>query len=89
MHLVSTGCDDAIMLEALQARREHTGREARECGLEILKAARVVSKEIAQDQDGPSVPDDIQCACNRAFEVLLPGHRISFQAAALFPGCHA
>src|SRR6185437_12531743 len=80
VHLISTGCNDTIALEALEPRREHARREAGQRCLEVLKAARVVSKQVAQNKNGPPVTYDIECACNRAFEVVLPGHRVSSRA---------
>jgi hypothetical protein len=74
MHLVGSSCNDSVTLQALQARREHARREARQPRLEILKAPRVVPEQIAQNQDRPSVTYDIERARNGTFEVVLPGH---------------
>ena len=66
--------NDRVGFELLQSSRQNTGCQARKGGLEILKPSRFVEEQITQNQNGPSVADDIEGPRHWAFETVLSGH---------------
>src|SRR5882762_3328243 len=66
MLLVEAPLDDAVLLQFLQAGGKRIWADVRERFLEILKLASTVEEQVAQDQNGPTVPDDVERADDRA-----------------------
>ena len=60
-------------LEALEAIGEQVGRDALERFEEVLELAALAEHEIAQDEDGPAVADDVQRACDGAADLSFVG----------------
>ena len=54
--------DEPVLLELLQARRQRVRTRADERFLKILESARTVEKQVAQHEDRPPIPDDVERA---------------------------
>jgi hypothetical protein len=60
MILVNSALDDPVLLKCLEPGRQgvwtHSGKRV----LKVLKFARALENEVAQDQNGPAIADNIE-----------------------------
>jgi hypothetical protein len=66
MLLVEATLDDACVLELLQPCRQRVWADAGQTVLEILKLARAEAVEVANDEDGPALADELERSGDRA-----------------------
>lgn len=70
--------ENAVRGKVLDAGREHAGSDAGQTGFKVLESARGMEKEIAEDEDSPSVADDIEGAGDGAAHGVFSGHGMLF-----------
>src|SRR5664279_5485430 len=71
---VSPSLNDSVLLKYFEAGRKRIRAHSRKRALKVLKLARALENEIAQDQHGPSVADDIERPGYRAELCVVDGH---------------
>src|SRR5262245_41504595 len=75
MLLVEAPRENPGVLELLEPRRQRVRADAAERLFEVAKFARPLQEQVAQDQDGPAVTDDVERARDRAFQSVTLCHR--------------
>jgi hypothetical protein len=72
--LQATPPDDASLLERLQARGEDVGAAADEVRVEIRVALRALVQQLADDEQRPALPDEVEGMRHGAVLVVALGH---------------
>src|SRR5215468_246143 len=74
MLLVEASRENSGVLELLEPRRQRVRADAAERLFEVAEFARSLQEQVAQEQDGPAVADDVERARDRAFQSITLCH---------------
>jgi hypothetical protein len=59
---IEAASENAMSGKLLDPTGKHAGGEAGETGFKVLEAASGMKEEISEDEDGPTVAYDVECA---------------------------
>src|ERR1700674_5469039 len=75
MVLVNPALDDPGLFKCLEPGRQGIGAHSRKRALQVVKFARALENEVAQDQNGPAITDNIERSGYRTKLRVIDGHQ--------------